>query len=85
MDFTTINKGDKVLVISLKYSGYGGDIMQNSLNDGRIYTAKQVSVSRALLDNDIIYDKRDLKRVSESPYKDTKTDPQIFNIENLEY
>lgn len=80
-----IQRGDKVKIISLEHTGYGITDMEKTVNDGVVYTVKQTSSFRALLNNDFVYYKQDLKRVSKSPYKheEIKTNPQLFNIANL--
>ena len=81
-----IERGDKVMVISLEHTGYGITAIEKTVNNGKVYTVKQTSTARALLDNNLVYYKEDLKVISTlNPYSgNIKIEPQLFNVENLE-
>ena len=87
INYQKIRVNDKVFIMSIDQSQNStavNDKMRESVGDGKLYTVTAESGSLALVTNGEIYHKSDLHLQSDSsPYKNIKTEPQVFNIENL--
>ena len=80
---TTFKKGDRVFVKSLNKSSQVGT-MKRSVNDGIIYTVRDVDDYDVYLNNGFWYNPDDIRHITDTPYKSVKQEPQMFNIENLQ-